>query len=80
MSFKWVLKKNQDVIANISYKISKHSPKNMLEIKHKVSASKLKFHKNMQKSSILTFRHQNKIPLYKKNIIKWYENKGIDNL
>ena len=61
MSFKWVLKKNQDVIANISYKISKQSLENMLEIKHKVSASKLRFHKNKQESPINTFRHQNRI-------------------
>ena len=40
---------------------------NRLRIKHKMHADKFICNKNMQKLLMLTFRHQNKIPVYPKN-------------
>ena len=40
---KRISKGNQDMTANTSYEISKQSPKDRLEIKHKMSVSKLRY-------------------------------------
>ena len=43
-------------------------------------AKKLIFYKNMQKFPMLTFRHQNRIPVYTENIMELYENKITGSL
>ena len=72
---KWISNGNQDMIASLG--ISKQSQGNRLEIKHKMHANKLRFYKNMQKFPILTFKHQNRIPVYTENIMELYENERI---
>ena len=74
MDFKWVSNGNQDMIASTSYRISKQGQANILEIKHKMHANKLKSNKNMQKFQMLIFKHQNRILVCTENIIELCEN------
>lgn len=62
-------------------KITKQRPQNKLEIKHKVSASKLGFHKN-ERESLNKNNQTSKIKFHgtQNTQQKWHENGRIDIL